>query len=97
MNCIKCKRDIGDPIASIAFDMLGNETTAGYALCPTCNVWTVDVYYDSFMGDGFSAVRGPVAREVGDADVAAIRQCSTPHSKWCKCPTHQRFMLSTSW
>ena len=40
--------------------------------------YTVEVYWDIFPSEGLASVRGHVARDEGDRQIALIRRCATP-------------------
>jgi hypothetical protein len=78
-------------IASISGSMMGDEWTESWLLCPRCNVYSVEVCCEPFLGDETISVRGPVPKEEGDAQIALIRKCSEPWNKKCRCPAHLKY------
>ena len=96
VQCTKCNREMDgknpqEHLASMSGSIMGDECIESYYLCPDCGVYTVEVYWDMFSGDETVSLRGPVAREEGDAKVALIRQCAEPWDKKCRCPAHLAF------
>lgn len=67
---------------------MGDECTESFFLCERCDVYTVEVYYEPFLGNGEVKLRGPVQRAEGDAAVSLIHQCSEPWDKKCRCRAH---------
>ena len=78
-------------MASISGSIMGDEYIDSYYYCETCQVYTVEEYFDRFLGDGDARVRGPFTKEEGDAQVALIRQCDEPWNKKCRCPAHMSY------
>ena len=94
MNCVTCKSDLGtwkERAAWLSYSVLGNEHTATYWFCKPCNVYTIEMDEDRFLGEESSWTVGPVRREEGDATVAKFKSCPDPGEKRCKCPIHQEF------
>jgi len=95
-QCLKCGRSFDihseeDRIASISGSILGDEHTESYFLCHSCNLYTVEVFFEPFLGDDEVTTRGPLTHEEGDAKVAIINQCPKPWSKRCRCPAHLEY------
>ncbi|MBM4345678.1 MAG: hypothetical protein FJ100_20080 [Deltaproteobacteria bacterium] len=67
----------------------GDEVIYSYWRCGACGWYSIEEYYDAFLGD--STVRwGPVVRpEIGDRALRWIAQCPDPHDKWCECDAHR--------
>lgn len=91
MNCSKCGKELGEPVACMSGSINGDETTDCFHFCPDCNVYTVGTYWDFFDGEEKSDVSGPVEKAKGDADVALIKQCKTPWDKKCRCEAHMKY------
>ena len=92
-QCLNCGRsfDISseeDRIASISGSIQGDEYTESWFLCHACDLYTVEVLFEPFLGDDEVKTRGPISREEGDAQVALIRKCPKPWNKRCRCPAH---------
>jgi hypothetical protein len=98
-NMIRCSqcgrgfdRQAGDQsVASISSSIMGDEYIESYYFCNQCEVYTVGIYHDRFLGDDEVFVRGPVPKPEGDAKVELIRQCSEPWNKKCRCNAHQSY------
>jgi len=67
---------------------MGDETIESYYFCSQCEVYTVEIYHDRFLGEDEVSIRGPVPKPEGDAMVELIRQCSQPWNKKCRCKAH---------
>lgn len=78
-------------MASISGGIMGDEYTESYFLCGDCDVYTVEVHHDRFLGEESVFVRGPVSKAEGDAQVELIGQCSEPWNKKCRCPAHRSY------
>jgi hypothetical protein len=94
--CSRCGKPLdgkgaGGPVASISGGIMGDEYTDSYFYCRDCGVYTVEVIYDAFLGEGTSALRGPLSRTQGDEDVRLIRACPEPWDKKCRCPAHRAY------
>ena len=96
MRCSQCGGDL-DPqdanqlIASIAGSIMGDEQIDSYFLCSRCGVYTLEVYFDRFLGEDEVTVIGPISKEEGDAKVAMIKECSESWDKKCRCPAHKKY------
>jgi hypothetical protein len=93
ISCSKCKREFkkeGESrmVASISGSIMGDECIESYFFCQHCGVYTLEIYWDMFLGEETSSVHGPISKEEGDAKVELIRQCSRPWDKKCRCPAH---------
>ena len=99
MNMIRCSqcgrsfdRETGDrSIASISGGIMGDEYIESYYFCTQCQVYTVEVYHDRFLGEEDISVRGPVPKTEGDALMELIKQCDEPWNKKCRCKAHQSY------
>ncbi len=96
VRCSQCgkefdrKEDEGR-IVSISGSIMGDETTDSYYFCNQCQVYTVEVYHDRFLGEDEVSVRGPLPKSEGDTIVELIRQCSEPWNKKCRCDAHRSY------
>ena len=96
VECSQCHKAL-DPktrakcVASISGSISGDEYTESFYFCDDCQVYTVEIYHDRFLGEGEVSVRGPVAKAEGDAKVRLIRACATPWDKKCRCQFHQEY------
>jgi len=96
VRCSQCgrtfDREAGDrSIASISGSIMGDEYIESYYFCTQCQVYTVEVYHDRFLGEEEISVRGPVPKTDGDAMVELIKQCEEPWNKKCRCKAHQSY------
>jgi rubredoxin len=78
-------------VASISGSIMGDEQIDSYYLCSRCGVYTVEIYFDRFLGEDEVSVEGPVSKEAGDEKVKLIRECPTPWDKKCRCKSHQSY------
>ena len=90
-QCGKTKWDLEQRSAFICFEGGGDEYIESYFFCQDCNAYSIEVYHDSFMGDGTIHTRGPIPRAEGDRIVAIIEQCPRPNDKRCRCEAHEWF------
>lgn len=91
VSCLKCGAHLARPVAGISTCPRGDEIIYSYFLCSNCDCWTVERYLDEFLGEDFVSTEGPYPRASGDADVAKIRRCKTPHDKLCDCDVHREW------
>ena len=82
-------------MASISGGIMGDEYTDSYFFCTNCNVYTVEVYYDRFLGEGESSLKGPISKDEGDKYVRLIAECSEPWNKNCRCAAHRSYFNDT--
>ena len=96
IRCSECgrifDREAGDrSVASISGGIMGDEYIESYYFCAQCQVYTVEVYHDRFLGEEEISVRGPVPKTEGDALIELIKQCDEPWNKKCRCKAHQSY------
>ena len=93
IKCLKCQQELGSDSReiSISGSIMGDEYIESYYLCPSCKVYTVEVYHDRFLGDDEVSFRGPLTLEEGRSKVELIGQCSEPWNKKCRCPAHREY------
>jgi len=96
IRCSQCgrifDREAGDrSVASISGSIMGDEYIESYYFCAQCQVYTVEVYHDRFLGEEEISVRGPVPKTEGDALIELIKQCDEPWNKKCRCKAHQSY------
>ena len=96
IRCSQCEREFDQqgkegPVASISGSIMGDEYVESYYFCDRCEVYTVEIYHDRFLGEDEVSVRGPVPKSEGDIKVELIRQCPDPWDKKCRCKAHQSY------
>jgi hypothetical protein len=96
IHCSKCGKaldgqDEGGRAASISGSIMGDECTDSYYFCNRCEVYTVEVYHDCFLGEDEVSIRGPLSRQEGEAMLELIRGCAEPWNKKCRCKVHQTY------
>ena len=96
MKCLHCERDFAEdgaerPVASISGSIMGDEYIDSYFFCNRCQVYSVEVYHDRFLGEEEIFLRGPLSKAEGDAKVALIQECAEPWDKKCRCSAHQKY------
>lgn len=92
--CLQCGKEFDTPasrLAVISGSIMGDECTDSYLWCTDCGVYTVESYYEPFLGEDEVSYRGPVSKENGDGFVALIHQCSCPWDKKCRCAAHREY------
>jgi len=96
IRCAQCNGELpggapdGRP-ASISGGIMGDEYIESYFYCSRCEVYTVEVCHDRFLGEEDVSVRGPISKEEGDAKIKLIRRCSEPWNKKCRCEAHREY------
>lgn len=96
IRCSQCGRELdqqtgGRCVASISGSIMGDEYIESYYFCSQCEVYTVEIYHDRFLGEDEVFIKGPVSKAEGDAKVELIRQCFEPWNKKCRCKAHQSY------
>ncbi len=96
IRCSQCGRNFDRQagersVAALSGSIMGDEYTESYYFCSQCQVYTVEIYHDRFLGEDKVSVRGPVPKAEGDAHVELIKQCSEPWNKKCRCKAHQSY------
>jgi len=92
IHCVQCGKSLStEPLASICGEIMGDEYTDSFYFCPDCGVYTIEVFYDRFLGETESSTRGPLSKSDGDAKVDRIGQCPEPWNKKCRCPAHRSY------
>jgi hypothetical protein len=91
--CVKCGKNLegenrGGQAASISGSIMGDECTDSYYFCEGCGLYTVEVYYDPFLGEGEVSTKGPISKEEGDEQIRLIEGCPEPWNKKCRCESH---------
>ncbi len=96
-HCRQCRRPLTteNQRASISGNIMGDEHTDSYYLCPVCNVYTVVRWWDDFTGTETVDSSGPLSKEEGDAQVDLIRKCAQPWDKKCRCEWHRKYFGGT--
>jgi len=95
IRCSQCgielDRQDKNRTTSISGSIMGDEFTDTYYFCSHCEVYTVEVYHDRFLGEDEVSIRGPVSKSEGDEKVKLIRQCPEPWDKKCRCEAHKSY------
>jgi hypothetical protein len=91
IQCSNCGNEIDRAVASISGSIMGDEYIESYYRCPRCDLYTVEVVRDRFLGEAEVWMRGPLSRAEGDSIVEQIRQCSEPRNKRCRCDVHREY------
>jgi hypothetical protein len=81
----------GQRVASISGSIMGDEQIDSYYFCSRCGVYTVEIYFDRFLGEEEVSVEGPVPKEEGDERVRLIGECPRPWDKKCRCEAHRSY------
>ncbi len=94
LQCSQCGTELNEKdgwVASISGSIMGDEYTDSYYFCNRCEVYTVRIYHDRFLGEGDISIQGPMPKAEGDAKVELIRKCPEPWDKSCRCKAHQTY------
>jgi hypothetical protein len=89
--CAKCGKGIPGDGVCITGEVYGDEYSDCWYFCESCSVYTLNAFYEPFMGDGETEVRGPFPKEQGDYKISVIRKCASPHDDRCECPAHKEY------
>ena len=91
MHCLTCKKEFtaaDNPREGISISVIGDEYTYTYIYCATCRNYTVESYYDCFLGEDTVSFFS-VDKETGERAIELIKACPDPYNKNCACPSHQ--------
>ncbi len=91
MQCLACKKEFKEndmPRAGISISVMGDEYIYTYVYCAGCKIYTVESYYDCFLGEDTVSFFS-VDKETGDQAVKLISECPDPFDKNCNCPSHK--------
>jgi hypothetical protein len=94
---MKCQREFtasDGPRAGISISVMGDEYIYTYIYCINCGLYTVDTYYDRFLGEAEVSAFS-VDKETGDRAIELIRACPDPFDKNCNCPSHKAMYYGT--
>ena len=97
MLCLTCKKELNaadNPGAGISISVMGDEYIYTYFYCDTCRSYTVESYYDRFLGEAEISFFS-VSKETGERAIELIRACPDPFDKNCTCPSHQAMYYGT--
>ncbi|MBN1901124.1 hypothetical protein JW926_07355 [Candidatus Sumerlaeota bacterium] len=79
-----------DFAASISGSFMGDEYTETYFFCKDCNIYTLEICHDRFLGEEDISIQS-IPKEQGDAQAALIRKCPEPWNKKCRCDAHKQY------
>ncbi len=96
ISCSRCgigldPQAADQPRASISGSIMGDEYIESLYFCGRCQVYTVEIFHDRFLGDGEVLIKGPVSKREGDMMVELIGRCSEPWDKKCRCDAHRSY------
>ncbi len=96
IRCSQCGREIDLEkiegfVPSISGGIMGDEYIESYYLCTHCDVYTIEVIHDRFLGEEDVSLRGPVSKSEAEAKIDLIRRCPEPGNKKCRCEAHRSY------
>ena len=96
IKCSKCEKVLetdkeNKRIAIISGSIMGDEYTESYIFCTECQVYTVEIYRDRFLGPEQVSIKGPLSKEEGDKIINIIKKCPEPWNKKCRCNAHHEY------
>ena len=93
IRCVQCGRPfaIEECVALISGRVMGDECTDSYYWCPECEVYSVRLRRDAFLGEETVHDSEPIPREEGERRVALIGRCPQPWNERCRCPAHREY------
>jgi hypothetical protein len=62
-----------------------------FVWCGACEVYTLRLYRDVFVGPETARDSEPISKEEGDRRLAAIRSCPEPYDGRCRCDGHRAY------
>ena len=89
--CSGCGRrfDADDRVASISAKIMGDECTDSYYWCGACEVYTVRLLREVFVGPETAHASEPIPKPEGDRRLTLIRSCPEPWDERCQCDAHR--------
>jgi len=93
VQCSRCGRKFEneEQVACISGKIMGDECTDCYFWCGACNVYTVRLYRDVFLGPETARNSEPISKEEGERRLKLIRSCAEPHNERCRCDGHRAY------
>ena len=91
VKCLQCGKEFLKPKISIAGRISGNERIDSFYYCEDCQLYTIETFWDEFMGDDSNSFRGPIPKEEGDKQVEFLNQCKDRGNKICRCEIHKGY------
>ena len=96
IKCLKCGKVLeangeNKREAIISGSIMGDEYIESYIFCDDCQVYTVEIFRDSFSGPEQTFMKGPLSKEEGNKQVSIIKRCKTPWNKKCRCEAHKEY------
>ena len=91
--CSLCGREFEpeERVACISGKIMGDECTDSYYWCGTCEVYTVRLFRDVFLGEETEHSSEPIPKDEGDRRLKVIRGCPEPYNERCKCEAHRAY------
>ena len=78
-------------VPSISGGIMGDEYIESYYLCNHCDVYTIEICHDRFLGEEDVSLRGPVSKSEAEEKIALISRCPKPGDKKCRCEAHRAY------
>jgi hypothetical protein len=93
VRCSRCGREFerDEQVASISGTIMGDECTDSYYWCAACDVYTVRLHRDVFVGPETARSSEPIPKEEGDRRLKLIQSCEEPWNGRCRCPGHRGY------
>ena len=93
LRCSVCRRSFRteERVALICGTIMGDECTDCYYWCEICQVYTIRLYRDAFLGEETHRDSDPISREEGERRLALIRSCPEPWNGRCRCDGHREY------
>jgi len=96
VHCTQCGKEINlddleGYVPSISGEVMGDEYIESYYKCVACDVYTIEVIHDRFLGEETVSFRGPISKSEAEAKIALIGQCPDPGNKKCRCAAHRSY------
>ena len=99
IECTKCGKiiandDMPNISASISGSIMGDEYVETYFYCKDCEVYTIEIYHDRFLGEDDIRIQGPVSKIHGDEKIKIINKCNQPWIKKSRANAHLKYFGS---
>ena len=93
VRCSGCGREFKpeEQVACISGKIMGDECTDCYYWCAGCEVYTIRLFRDVFLGPETARNSAAITKEEGDRRLKLIRSCPEPHNERCKCIGHREY------
>lgn len=93
VRCGRCGREFDkeEQVACISAKIMGDECTDLFYWCGDCEVYTIRLCRDVFLGPDTERSSDPIPKQEGDRRLKLIRSCPEPGNERCRCDGHRAY------